>query len=131
MIHRPESDPNFMITTPFDITLPPEACNALQTSLHEIKILQHHYIKEVAEFAKEIERNDRTTSSNPRECTALNVEQYIDRNYRDMIQTELKAKKKHFNLADHAPKDGIYIQKGFISKLFRTFGESSIAQTTN
>lgn len=130
MIHRTEKDPNFLITKPFDVNLPPESCNALHTSLIEIKVLQRHYIKEVSEFAKEIERNYRTTSSNPREATPLDVEKYIDRNYRDMIQSQLKAK-KHFALADQAPKDRKYIQKGFIKQFFQNHNSSSVESTND
>jgi hypothetical protein len=118
MIHRTENDPNFLNTTPFDLNLPLESCNALESSLFELKDLQSHYIKEVAQFAKEIEKNYRTTSSNPRDETALNVEKYIDYNYKDMIKAELKSKKKSCALADHPPKDGIYIRRGLVGMIF-------------
>jgi hypothetical protein len=118
MIHRSENDPNFLSTDLFDLSLPLETCNALQSSLYELKELQSHYIKEVAQFAKEIEKNYRTTSSNPRDETALTVEKYIDYNYKDMIKAELKTKKKSYALADRAPKDGIYIRRGLVGEIF-------------
>lgn len=118
MIHRPETDKNAFSSSIFDLNAPLESCNALQSSLFELKNLQNHYIKEVAEFAKEIERNSRTTSSNPRDQTSLNVEKYIDYTYKDMIKAELKAKKKHYALADHPPKDHLFIQRGLVGQLF-------------
>jgi hypothetical protein len=117
MIHRPENDSTFS-SKPFDLNAPLESCNALQSSLFELKNLQSHYIKEVAEFAKDIEKNYRITSSNPRDQTALTVEKYIDYSYKDMIKAELKARKKHYALADHAPKDNLFIQRGLLGQLF-------------
>lgn len=118
MIHRPESDKNAVSSNLFDLNAPLESCNALQSSLFELKTLQSHYVKEVAEFAKDIERNYRTTSSNPRDQTSLNVEKYIDYTYKDMIKAELKTKKKHYALADQPPKGNLFIRRGLVGQLF-------------
>ena len=118
MIHRPENDKSAVSSTLFDLNAPLGSCNALQSSLFELKTLQSHYIKEVAEFAKEIERNYRTTSANPRDQTSLNVEKYIEYSYKDMIKAEFKTKKKHYALADRPPQDNLFIRRGLVGQLF-------------
>ena len=102
----------------FDLSLPIETCNALQTSLFEIPLLQHHYINEISQLAKEIELNYNTTTSIPTQQTPLNVEKYMTYNYKDMIKEELKKNKKYHALIYQEPKDGIFIRRGLIGQLF-------------
>jgi hypothetical protein len=129
MIHRTDAESNQPSVSYrqqfFDLSLILEECAsfALDSSLVELPLLQSHYLKEVSQFSREIEVNYSTTSSNPHEATSLNVEKYIDYNYKDMIKEELKKAKKYHAMVYQSPKEGQFFHKGLLGEVF--FGEES------
>mmetsp|Transcript_8922 Transcript_8922/g.13399 ORF Transcript_8922/g.13399 Transcript_8922/m.13399 type:complete len:571 (-) Transcript_8922:55-1767(-) len=115
LIHREKQSSDGVI--PFDCTIPLEKCDALSFSLHEAKILQNHYIREVAELATALENNVLTTSTST-EAPPLDVEQFIDYNYKDMIEEGLKGSKKWSAMSHIVPESGTFVNRGLVGKCF-------------
>jgi hypothetical protein len=90
-------------TDPFDTSLPLEECNALSSQLFEVHALQHHYIREVAQLATALQNDPLVTSSKSSISPLLEVEQYIEWNYVDMVRDNMKKNKGHCALNFTAP----------------------------
>lgn len=82
-------------TDPFDASLPLEECRALSSQLFEVYALQHHYIREVAQLATALQNDPLVTSSKSAVSSLLEVEQYIEWNYVDMMRENMKKNKGH------------------------------------
>lgn len=100
---------------PYDPSLPLEDCNALSSQLFEVSALQRHHIREVAQMASALENEPMTTSPTLK-SSVLEVEQYIDWNYVDMVKDTLKKNRKQCALSYRPPADGAYFSRGVVAE---------------
>lgn len=78
-----------------------EKCGALESSLWEIELLQYHYVTGISKLAELL--MDPTSTSQGIDAAYVNVGDYLDKNYTEMIEEELRGSKSRCALAYKLP----------------------------